>query len=60
MRFFDFLIFLVLLGKNVAGFSKPSYKVSQVDFIPVTGLDSGDIMEWNYLDADDDVDTELF
>ena len=36
------------------------HRVSQVDFIPVTELDSGDIMEWNYLDADDDVETELF
>ena len=41
-------------------FQSPSYKISQVDLIPVTGLDSGDIMEWNYLDADGDVDTELF
>jgi hypothetical protein len=33
---------------------------SQADFIPFIGLDSRDIMEWNYLDADDDADTGLF
>jgi hypothetical protein len=29
----------------------------QADYIP---LDAGDIMDWNYLDADDDADTGLF
>jgi hypothetical protein len=29
----------------------------QADYIP---LDAGDIMKWNYLDADDDADTGLF
>jgi hypothetical protein len=33
---------------------------SQADFIPFIGLDSEDIIEWNYLDADDDADTRLF
>ena len=33
--------------------------VSQDDFIPFIGLDSGDT-GWNYLDADDDADTGLF
>jgi hypothetical protein len=31
--------------------------VLQADYIP---LDASDIMEWNYLDADDDADTGLF
>jgi hypothetical protein len=31
--------------------------VLQADYIP---LDASDMMEWNYLDADDDVDTGLF
>jgi hypothetical protein len=29
----------------------------QADYIP---LDASDMMEWNYLDADDDADTGLF
>jgi hypothetical protein len=31
--------------------------VLQADYIP---LDASDMMEWNYLDADDDADTGLF
>jgi len=36
------------------------YIVSQADFIPIMGLDSENIMDYNYLDADDDADTGLF
>jgi hypothetical protein len=36
------------------------YIASQADFIPIMGLDSEDIMDYNYLDADDDADTGLF
>jgi hypothetical protein len=36
------------------------YIASQADFVPIMGLDSRDIMDWNYLDADDDADTRLF
>jgi hypothetical protein len=36
------------------------YIASQADFIPIMGLDSKDIMDYNYLDADDDADTGLF
>jgi hypothetical protein len=36
------------------------YIASQADFILIMGLDSEDIMDYNYLDADDDADTGLF
>ena len=36
------------------------YIASQADFVPIIGLDSRDIIDWNYLDADDDADTGLF
>ena len=36
------------------------YIASQADFIPIMGLDSKDIMDYNYLDADDDADIGLF
>ena len=36
------------------------YIALQADFIPIMRLDSKDIMDYNYLDADNDADTELF
>jgi hypothetical protein len=33
--------------------------VAQEDYIPLLGLDNGD-MDWNYLDADEDADIGLF
>jgi hypothetical protein len=36
------------------------YIALQADFVPLIGLDSKDIMDYNYLDADDDADTRLF
>jgi hypothetical protein len=29
-------------------------------FCPRSVIDAGDVMEWNYLNADDDADTRLY
>ena len=36
------------------------YIASQADFVPLMGLNSEDIMDYDYLDADDDAYTGLF
>ena len=33
---------------------------SQADYVLLLGLDNGDIVDWNYLDADEDADISLF
>jgi hypothetical protein len=36
------------------------YIALQADFVPLIGLDSKDIIDYNYLNAEDDADTRLF
>jgi hypothetical protein len=33
---------------------------SQADYMPLLGSGNGDIMDWDYLDADEDADINLF
>jgi hypothetical protein len=48
------------MGSNVNGEAGDCQFTSQADYIPLLGLGNGDIMDWDYLDADEDADINLF
>ena len=48
------------MGSNVDIKVGANQIVSQVDYMSLLGFDNGDSMDWNYLDADEDVDINLF
>jgi hypothetical protein len=48
------------MGSNVNGEAGDCLFTSQADYIPLLGSGNGDIMDWDYLDADEDADINLF
>jgi hypothetical protein len=47
-------------GSNVDTMAKDCLFTSQADYVPFSGFDNGDSIDWNYLDADEDADINLF
>ena len=48
------------MGSNVDTKVGANQIASQADYISFLGFDNGDSMDWNYLDADEDADINLF
>ena len=48
------------MGSNVNGEAGDCLFTSQADYMPLLGSGNGDIMDWDYLDADEDADINLF
>jgi hypothetical protein len=50
---------MATMGSGVGAKVGDDPVASQADYVSLLGLDNGD-MDWNYLDADEDADTNLF
>ena len=48
------------MGSNVNREAGDCLFTSQADYMPLLGSGNGDIMDWDYLDADEDADINLF
>jgi hypothetical protein len=48
------------MGSNVNEEAGDCLFTSQADYMPLLGSGNGDIMDWDYLDADEDADINLF
>jgi hypothetical protein len=47
-------------GSNVNAIAGDCLFTSQADYVSFSGFDNGDSMDWNFLDADEDADINLF
>jgi hypothetical protein len=47
-------------GSNVNAIARDCLFTSQADYVSFSGFDNGDSMDWNFLDADEDADINLF
>jgi hypothetical protein len=48
------------MGSNVNGEAGDCLFTSQADYMPLLGSGNRDIMDWDYLDTDEDADINLF